>query len=146
MAERFCLVEEIRGESRLRLGSVENKKEPLLFVKSSSDFKMIYRKGKRVFSNSWMLLNYLEKEEKRLRYGWTVPKFVGSAVTRNKLKRWCREIVRKDIREETNSPYDINIVFRKQPQEFYKSLNYEVFRKALLSGSEKIFSSGKKDR
>lgn len=65
-------------------------------------------------------------ESKELRFGMTIPKKVGSAVLRNRLKRWCREYFRTNF--STNSPsLDLNLVFFPQPGEFYKKVTYQEF-------------------
>ena len=63
-----------------------------------------------------------------MRFGWTLPKFVGTAVTRNRLKRWCREYLRKKALKDEKS-LDINFVFKRTNKDFYKNLNYEELDK-----------------
>lgn len=65
------------------------------------------------------------------RVGWTIPKFVGGAVVRNRLKRWCREYLRNSSDIRKLKGVDINIVFRKMERDFYRSLRYSDFKKAL---------------
>jgi ribonuclease P protein component len=59
-----------------------------------------------------MILNYAWNEQGVLRCGWTIPKKVGTAVERNRLKRWCREYVRNEIAPKVERGLDVNIVIR----------------------------------
>jgi ribonuclease P protein component len=62
-----------------------------------------------------------------MRCGWTLPRQVGSAVVRNRLKRWSRVYFRNRLKEGQKLPADINLVFRKAEGDFYKKLSYERF-------------------
>ncbi len=68
--------------------------------------------------------------------GWTIPKFVGNAVVRNKMRRWCREIFRNSLAKLIHLRLDTNIVFRRQNKDFYKTLQYAEFETQL----QKAFS------
>lgn len=83
-----------------------------------------------------MTLNFNNNEFDNLRCGWTVPRQVGSAVVRNKLKRWCRDYFRSLIKTETESvAFDINIVIRPaKTAEFFKGMDRTEFFKALDLG------------
>ena len=65
-----------------------------------------------------------------------MPRFVGNAVVRNRLKRWTRDFLRvydrqvglctKDGEKSGESlNYDVNIVFRKRNKEFYRSAGHK---------------------
>lgn len=70
-----------------------------------------------------------------MRCGWTLPRQVGPAVIRNRLKRWSRVYFRDRLKRGESLPpglaegmgVDINFVFRKADGEFYKKLSYERF-------------------
>lgn len=62
-----------------------------------------------------------------MRCGWTLPRQVGPAVVRNRLKRWSRVYFRNVIATESQLPVDINLVFRKSDDDFFKKLDYESF-------------------
>ena len=62
-----------------------------------------------------------------MRCGWTLPRQVGPAVIRNRLKRWARVYFRNRLITGGGLPLDINLVFRKAEDEFYKKLDYERF-------------------
>lgn len=95
-------------------------------LKSTKDFQNLFEKGKKIHLSSWLVVNVGQNPLEFSRFGWTLPRYVGSAVTRNKLKRWCREFLRSKptlIAEKI----DVNFVFRRRDKEFYKSLNHEEF-------------------
>ncbi len=62
-----------------------------------------------------------------MRCGWTLPRQVGSAVIRNRLKRWVRVYFRGRLTTDGELPIDINLVFRKAEGDFYKKLDYAGF-------------------
>ena len=66
-----------------------------------------------------------------MRYGWTIPKFVGNAVARNRFKRWCREYVRCNQPDFLDKSMDVNFVLRKQSKEFYKNLDHKSFDQSI---------------
>lgn len=70
---------------------------------------------------------------KNLRWGWSISKKVGNAVTRNRLKRWGREFVR----EFGGNELDINFIFKNRGKEFYKTLSHKEFNDALQKAFQK---------
>lgn len=57
--------------------------------------------------------------------GVTTGRKVGTAVIRNKLKRWCLEYFRKHQRNLDSLNGRMNILFRPQSEGFYKELTHE---------------------
>jgi len=106
-------------------------KQSLETIKSRSDFQKLYEKGQRVYPSHWMIVNVCQNDLNQVRFGWTLPKFVGNAVIRNRLKRWCREFLRKKLVDSQVSSLDINFVFKRKDQEFYKNLNHDEFDKTI---------------
>ena len=110
------------------------------------NYQNIRKYGRRVYTHRWLVLvavpNYMHKS----RYGWTVPRHVGSAVLRNKYKRWLREVLRKEEASKTitskGSPVDLNFVFKKMEVNFYKNKTFLQFKqeikKALKNVDKKI--------
>lgn len=79
-------------------------------------------------------MNFVESPAGRLRLGWTLPRQVGSAVIRNKLKRWSRVYFRECVKAGEIPPVDLNLVFRKTEGDFYKNLSYERFASVVDKG------------
>lgn len=65
-----------------------------------------------------------------------MPRYVGNAVMRNKLKRWSREFFRETTKNEI--AMDVNLVFLKQNKEFYRELTYDNFKEAFINGMDTI--------
>jgi ribonuclease P protein component len=60
----------------------------------SRDFDAVYRQGRSVSSRFLVLYWFPQEEQAEPRFGFSVPKSVGGAVERNKIKRQLREIWR----------------------------------------------------
>ena len=58
----------------------------------SRDFDAVYRHGRSVSSRFLVLYWFGQEESTEPRFGLSVPRAVGNAVTRNKLKRQLREL------------------------------------------------------
>ncbi len=73
------------------------------------------------------------KTDEALRVGWTLPRQVGSAVTRNRLKRWAREFIRKNQDWLCKIHLDVNLVFRSTKAVDLKELGHEEFDQQLYT-------------
>jgi ribonuclease P protein component len=106
-------------------------------LKAKSDFEFLFKAGRKVYPSSWMVVNVGESKAGIARFGWTLPRYVGTAVIRNKLKRWCREFLRHNP-ECQNKPLDVNFVFRRKNNEFYARLTHEELDQVLFNFFRKI--------
>ncbi|MFP5518365.1 MAG: ribonuclease P protein component [Bdellovibrionia bacterium] len=116
-----------------------------LFLKRSSEFNRIKDEGKRYWVTNWLLFNYtLEvSEASSLRVGVTASRKVGSAVVRNKLKRWTRFYF-QDLPEGSEGyKLELNIIFKPIDKGFYKGLSYAEYKKSLDLGLKRIFKNVK---
>lgn len=95
-------------------------------LKRKFEFQRLKLQGKKLSATSWLLVNYARNNEGYLRIGCTLPARVGSAVIRNRLKRWSREFFRK---QDVNLSLDVHLVFRtfKESKDGYKSLKHAEF-------------------
>jgi ribonuclease P protein component len=118
---------------------VENK-SPLI-IKRNSEFVFLKQNGRRLWPTKWLLLNYRKNDLQELRFGVTVSRKVGSAVVRNKIKRWCREYFRDFLKSGNSLEIDINIICKPIDQGFYKGLSYAEFSKALDRGLGQLANS-----
>ena len=94
-----------------------------------------------MWPTKWLLLNYRKNDLQQLRFGVTVSRKVGSAVVRNKIKRWCREYFRDFLKSGNSLEIDINIICKPIDHGFYKGLTHAEFVKALDYGLGKLSES-----
>lgn len=112
---------------------VENKK--LHTIKKRKDFQYLFSKGFRVHQESWLTLVVLKNNLKCFRLSHTIPRFIGTAVMRNKFKRWSREFFRA-LEEKPHT--DINVVLKKKEKDFYKNMTQQEFKQSLEKGLQKV--------
>lgn len=107
-------------------------------IKRSSEFLSLKQTGKRHWPTKWLLLNFQKNQLGQLRFGVTASRKIGSAVVRNKLKRWSKEYFRAFLVAGKSIEADINLIFKPMDPGFYKGLNHEEFVKALDRGLEVV--------
>ena len=61
-------------------------------VKKNEDFDYIIKNGK-ILKNKYFTIYYIPETRDKYRIGITVPKKIGKAVLRNKIKRQIKEII-----------------------------------------------------
>ncbi len=84
-------------------------------VKKSNDFEAIF-KAKNSFANRAFIVYMVENNRKHFRVGLSVSKKLGHAVTRNRIKRLIRAVL-KDLRPELVEK-DFVIIARKGVENF----------------------------
>ncbi|MBX9767534.1 MAG: ribonuclease P protein component [Bdellovibrionales bacterium] len=117
-----------------------NKKNRLGRLVRKSDFERLKKYGIKAQINSWLILKALPSREGQTKFGWTIPTQTGTAVTRNKIKRWCREYFRSRNLSELTIALDINVIVlgvRKDPG-FLKQMDHDEFTTNLERTFEKI--------
>ncbi|WP_409478636.1 ribonuclease P protein component [Pseudobdellovibrio sp. HCB154] len=102
-------------------------------IKLSSEFTEITKKGRKVRASSYLTLILLDSKDDLAYFGTTVSKKVGSAVVRNKLKRWVRNCVRSAGWSSKFKSKKVVFMFRPQPEGFYKKLKYSDFVECVLA-------------
>lgn len=65
------------------------------------------------------------KNPQECRVGWTLPRNVGGAVVRNRLKRWTRDYLRARAENLKDIRFDVNLVFRGQGKDSLKAVKRE---------------------
>ena len=113
---------------------MENK--PLNVLKHRREFLSIKEHGKSIKVNPWLLVAFHKNSQNQVRCGWTISKKVGSAVVRNRLKRWCREYFRTV--EQPDCSVDLNVIFLGRNKDFFKSLDHEDVDQALGRGWKRV--------
>ncbi len=95
-------------------------------------------RGRRFKPAGWILVNYEKNELGHIRLGFTASRKIGSAVVRNKLRRWCKEFFRK---QKVEVSVDLNLLFLdSRKQNFYKDLKHEQLEEVLKNVYSKISS------
>lgn len=95
-----------------------------------ADFLKLKAEGQVFHVNNWLLVNLQRTDGGHIRCGWTISKQVGTAVVRNRLRRWGREYLRRGTVDHALS-VDMNLIFKRRESGFYKSLGREEFNEAM---------------
>ena len=119
---------------------------PAQVLKRNSDFLELKKGGRRTWPAQWLLLNFQKTSGQGLRFGVTASRKVGTAVVRNRLKRWCREYFRAVARTPECPEADINVIFKPIDRGFYKGLAHEEFVRTMERGMESVHKSIKNGR
>lgn len=101
-------------------------------VKANDLFSMIIEKGV-YFKNKYCIIYYLKNDLEIARFGISVGKKIGNAVTRNKLKRQTRAIIDTQ-KNNYQKGKDYIIMIRKSCLD----LSYQEIEKALEDVCKKI--------
>lgn len=110
-------------------------------LKRRSEFQKLRENGKSLKPRRWLLVSYKENSLQQVRCGWTISKKIGSAVVRNRLKRWCREFFRG--LQIPQSGVDINVIFLGSERngfnkQFFKNLEHISVDQALNTSWKKV--------
>ncbi|NCN95643.1 MAG: ribonuclease P protein component [Bdellovibrionales bacterium] len=110
----------------------------LLSIRKKRDFESLRSDGTVIHVTHWLMVVCRPNDSEKCRVGWTLPKFVGPAVVRNRLRRWGRERVRVWDFDQWSESLDFNFVFKKKAADFYKNLSREDFGTAFIRAFEKV--------
>ncbi len=91
-------------------------------LKSRSNYLSLRKSGHRIYTQHGLIFNFQSNNLSYSRLGWTLPRYVGNAVQRNRLKRYCRESSRKLSHKINSLCLDVNIVFAKKGKDQFKNL------------------------
>ena len=109
---------------------------------NSSDrvnFQHLRSHGYRFQASSWLLVYWRVTETRKVRILWNLSRKISNSVIRNKLKRWCREFIRVQLKDIWSTKgLDINIVFKLQRKDFYKDLRSEEIHRELFKFEKKL--------
>ena len=111
-------------------------------LRSRQDFARVQCYGQSFKISEWLLLSFLKKEGGLLRVGWTIPRYVGTAVMRNKLRRWLREGMRTSLSQGQRLGVDVNFVFLNRGPAFYKGLSHEKVNQSIFRAIKKFETMG----
>ncbi|MBC2737071.1 MAG: ribonuclease P protein component [Desulfobacteraceae bacterium] len=79
-------------------------------IRKRSEYLQLADDGKRLFGRLFILV-LARREQQVSRLGITVTKKIGNAVTRNRLKRICREYFRTH-KDQLGAVFDIHVIAR----------------------------------
>ena len=99
-------------------------------IRKRPEFKQLGEVGKRLVGRHFIVV-YVPSEHPQSRIGITVTKKVGNAVTRNRLKRVCREFFRT-CQKRLPVAYDVHVIARNAAA--------GAAHKELVYSLEKLFS------
>jgi ribonuclease P protein component len=109
-------------------------------VKRNEDFTAVFQKGKSIANRQFVVYQLPKVEQAGFRIGLSVSKKLGNAVTRNRIKRYIRQVF-TEIKIDVKGQRDYVIIARKPCVE----LTYEEFQKSLIHVLKKAESiEGKK--
>lgn len=111
-----------------------SKKERL---RKDKEFEKVFKNGKKLWIDSILLIMYRENELNYRRLGVVVPKKIKKATQRNKIKRWIRELFR---RNKDWFPENCDIIIIPHPN--LLNLKYKEFLEIV---KEKLLSLRKKE-
>lgn len=113
-------------------------------IKRNSDFQHIFEKGHSI-NGRYLVVYFLHNQKDFNRIGFCVGRKIGVAVTRNRLKRRLREVVREIDRKSNfqhgSEGYDIILVARKpiiiaQYQDIVKEYEYIMLKTGILTNAK----------
>jgi ribonuclease P protein component len=93
----------------------------------SRDFDAVYRQGRSVSTRFLVLYWFAREEGEGARLGLAVPKAVGTAVVRNRIKRRLRELFRERS-EELPQDHDYVLVVRPGLAEAAETRGFDWLR------------------
>jgi len=106
-------------------------------LRKNKEFQAVFREGKKLWINSILLIIYKPNSLNYRRLGIVVSKKIKKATQRNKVKRWIRELFR---RNKDWFPENCDIIIIPHPNLLnleYKKL-MEIAREKLLSLRKEI--------
>ena len=81
-------------------------------LKASNRIRIVRTAGQS-WRNRWLVLCKLSGEQEQNRFAFSVSKRVGNAVTRNRIKRYMREVVRRQL-PQLQGGWDILLIARER--------------------------------
>jgi len=106
------------------------------------NFQHLRYNGYRFQVAPWLLVYWRVTDTKKVRILWNLSRKVSHSVIRNKLKRWCREFIRIQLKDIWSiKGLDVNFVFKLQKKDFYKELRSEEVHRELFKFDKRIRDS-----
>jgi len=112
-----------------------NNRSEIEVLRRRIDFEEVRKRGRRSHPAPWLILNQWIRIDGQRRYGFVIPKKVGSAVLRNRIRRILRESLKRTFSKEGIPSQDVVFVVKPGFIDRLKKLNGSDVQKIL----EKIF-------
>ncbi|ATQ35852.1 ribonuclease P protein component [Mesoplasma entomophilum] len=106
---------------------MKNKK----IIKKNFEFQEIISK-QEFYRNSSFVIYYSKNDKGYFRYGISVGKKLGNAVTRNKIKRQIRMMIQDQIKTSPEFSYDIIVIARNRLMQNSFDQNQRELRKLIV--------------
>lgn len=103
---------------------------PFRTLLKRADFLNLKARGFSIHIDGWLLVNLRKTELQKFRCGFTLPRQTGTAVVRNRLRRWGKEYYRKWCLKNSAS-LDLNLIFKRKDKGFYASMTHQEFDVAM---------------
>lgn len=81
-------------------------------IKKNSEFQKVFKEGKSFANRQFIVYRYRKEGQTSFRIGLSVSKKIGNAVTRNRVKRYIRQVF-LELRDDLHQDYDYVIIARK---------------------------------
>lgn len=112
-------------------------------LKKNSDFQKVFKNGRSMANRQFVVYQYKHYRDNHSQYfrvGLSVSKKIGNAVTRNRIKRYIKDVIHR-LDNRLPAGYDLIIIARKPTHEMdyhqvKSSLNH-VLKRAKLLKSDK---------
>ncbi|UCZ53253.1 ribonuclease P protein component [Bacillus shivajii] len=111
-------------------------------LKKNEEFQIVFQQGTSVANRQFVVYQLKKQDQHNIRIGLSVSKKLGNAVTRNRIKRVIREVM-KEYLPKLHQNYDLIIIARKPVtnmdyEEVKKSLNHVLNRAKLIRKSRPL--------
>ena len=105
-----------------------------VIIKDKKTFRYLLNKG-NIYKNENLVLYAINSKEKSKLFGVCVSKKNGTAVHRNKMKRWAREVYKT---EEINLKNNIILIVLYKKTTTINNLNYHVVKDQIVKGFKEL--------
>lgn len=109
----------------------------MVSLKKKSDFLKLRQEGIKVQAGGGFLI-YRKNTLSCHRFAWSFSRYTGSAVQRNRFKRWAREFFKEQEPFLGSMGLDLLAGLKKRNKDFYKTINYEKFCQIFKSALRRI--------
>lgn len=95
-------------------------------IKKNTEFQAVFKKGRSVANRQFVIYILDKDQQENFRIGLSVSKKIGNAVTRNRVKRYIRQVFH-ELEDQIKDHKDYVIIARKPVAD----MNYHEVRKSL---------------